>query len=85
MIIKCIDSIYEVETQHQVNDYSKEEMNKFLESLDRKAFDKINNFFETMPQLRHEVEIENPKTKVKSTVVMKGAQDFFVLPSLTTA
>ena len=85
MIIKCIDSIYEGETQHQVNDYSKEEMNKFLESLDRKAFDKINNFFETMPQLRHEVEIENPKTKVKSTVVMKGAQDFFVLPSLTTA
>ena len=85
MIIKCIDSVYEGETQHKVSDYSKEEMNKFLESLDRKAFDKINNFFETMPQLRHEVEIENPKTKVKSTVVMKGAQDFFVLPSLTTA
>ena len=85
MIIKCIDSVYEGETQHKVSDYSKEEMNKFLESLDRKAFDKINNFFETMPQLRHEVEIENPKTKVKSKVVMKGAQDFFVLPSLTTA
>ena len=37
-----------------------------------------------MPQLKHEVEIENPKTKVKSKIVLKGAQDFFVLPSLTT-
>ena len=85
MIIKCIDSIYEGEKQHKVSDYSKEDMNKFLDSLDRKGFDKINEFFETMPQLRHEIEIENPKTKVKSKVVMKGAQDFFVLPSLTTA
>ena len=85
MIIKCIDSIYEGEKQHKVSDYSKEDRNKFLDSLDRKGFDKINEFFETMPQLRHEIEIENPKTKVKSKVVMKGAQDIFVLPSLTTA
>ena len=33
-----------------------------------------------MLQLRHEVEIENPKTKVKSKVTLEGAQDFFVLP-----
>ena len=85
MILGCVHSIYEGEKQHAVGDYSKEELNKFLESLDRKSFDKLNQFFETMPQLRHEVEIENPKTKVKSKVVLKGAQDFFVLPSLTTA
>ena len=48
------------------------------------SFDKINKFFETMPQLQQEIEIENPKTKVKSKIVLKGAQDFFVLPSLTT-
>ena len=60
-------------------------LNPQLENLDKKAFDKINKFFETMPQLRKEIEIENPKTKVMSKVVLKGAQDFFVLPSLTTA
>ena len=85
MITSCIHSIFEGEQEHKVKDYSKKEITDFLDSLDRKAFDEINKFFETMPQLRHEVEIENPKTKVKSTVVMKGAQDFFVLPSLTTA
>ena len=66
-------------------DYTKDELNKFIESLDRKSFDKLNKFFDTMPQLRHEIEVENPKTKVKSKIVLKGAQDFFVLPSLTTA
>ena len=85
MIASCIHSIYDGETQHNVSDYSTDELDKFLESLDRKSFDKINKFFETMPQLRKEIEIENPKTKVKSKVVLKGAQDFFVLPSLTTA
>ena len=85
MISGCIHSIYEGEKEFLVSDYTKEELDKFIESLDRKSFDKLNKFFETMPQLRHEVEIENPKTKVKSKVVLKGAQDFFVLPSLTTA
>ena len=85
MIASCIHSIYEGETQHNINDYSKEELDKFIENLDRTTFDKINKFFESMPQLRHEVEIENPKTKKKSKVVLRGAQDFFVLPSLTTA
>tara|TARA_A100001011_G_C14132947_1_gene766245 strand:- start:216 stop:947 length:732 start_codon:yes stop_codon:yes gene_type:complete len=85
MIASCIHSIYEGEQQHNISDYTKEELDKFIENLDRATFDKINKFFETMPQLRHEVEIENPKTKVKSKVVLRGAQDFFVLPSLTTA
>ena len=85
MIASCMHEIYEGDKVHNVNDYSKEELNKFLEGLDKKSFDKINRFFETMPQLKHEFELENPKTKVKNKIVLRGAQDFFVLPSLTTA
>ena len=85
MIANCIHSIYEGEKNHAISDYSQDDLNKFIENLDRKSFDKLNKFFETMPQLTHEVEVENPKTKVKSKIVLKGAQDFFVLPSLTTA
>jgi len=84
MIAGCIHSIYEGEKNHSMSDYSKEDLQKFIENLNRKSFDKINKFFETMPQLQQEIEIENPKTKVKSKIVLKGAQDFFVLPSLTT-
>ena len=85
MITGCIHSIIDGEKEHFVKDYTKDELNKFIESLDRKSFDKLNKFFDTMPQLRHEIEVENPKTKVKSKIVLKGAQDFFVLPSLTTS
>jgi len=85
MIAGCIHSIYEGDKEHNVIDYTRDELHKFIESLDRKSFDKLNKFFDTMPQLRHEIEVENPKTKVKSKIVLKGAQDFFVLPSLTTA
>jgi len=84
MIAGCIHSIYEGEKNHSVSDYTKEDLDKFIENLDRKTFDKLNQFFDTMPQLKHEIEVENPKTKVKSKIVLKGAQDFFVLPSLTT-
>ena len=85
MIATCMHEIYEGDKVHNVNDYTKEELHKFLEGVSGKTFEKINKFFESMPQLKHEFEIENPKTKVKSKIVLKGAQDFFVLPSLTTA
>ena len=85
MIATCMHEIYEGDKVHNVNDYTKEELHKFLEGVSGKTFEKINKFFESMPQLKHEFEIENPKTKVKSKVVLSGLQSFFVLPSLTTA
>ena len=72
-----INHIYEVEKIYPSKDSTKEEMKKFLEQLPQTAFVKIKTFFETMPQLRHSVEVENPKTKVKSTIVLKGIRYFF--------
>ena len=39
-------------------------------------FAKIKEFFDTMPKLRHVIEIKNPKTKRKSEVVLEGLSDF---------
>jgi hypothetical protein len=72
-----IDHIYEGEKVYPARDSTKEELKTFLESLPQKTFEKIKTFFETMPQLRHTVEVENPKTKVKSTIDLKGIRDFF--------
>ena len=41
-------------------------------------FKDIQNFFNTIPALIHEVEVENPNTKVKGKVVLRGLQNFFV-------
>jgi len=72
-----IDNIYEGEKIYPAKDSTKEELRNFLESLPQKSFAKIKTFFETMPQLRHSVELENPKTKVKNTIELKGIRDFF--------
>ena len=72
-----IYQIFEGDKVHMAKDYTKEELDQFVESLDSKSFKKIQRFYETMPKLMHEIEIENPKTKVKSKITLSGLSDFF--------
>ena len=77
IISKSIYQIYEGEKIFNATDYTKDEMMKFIESLDSKTFKKLQDFYDTMPKLMHEIEVENPKTKVKSKVTLQGLTDFF--------
>ena len=72
-----IYQIFEGEKVHLAKDYTREELDKFVESLDSKSFKKIQRFYETMPKLMHDIEVENPKTKVKSKITLSGLSDFF--------
>ena len=72
-----IETIYEGDSVFQAKDYTKEDLMKFIENLDGSVFQKLKDFYESMPKLQHEIEIENPKTGVKSKVVLSGLQDFF--------
>ena len=74
---ECIENITEGETVHERIDFNDTELKTFLESLNTKQFQSIQNFFETMPKLQHTVEVENPKTKVMNTIVLEGMQSFF--------
>ena len=53
-----------------------EDIISFMDQLDTEQFMEVTKFFETMPKLRHIVEVENPKTKVKSEVLLEGLQSF---------
>ena len=77
MISNCMYQIWEGEETHDCMDYSSKDKLAFLESLSHNQFAKIQTFFETMPTLKHEVEVENPETKVKSTITLSGMNDFF--------
>lgn len=77
VITSCIDHIFEGEKTYPAKDSTREELKLFLEELPQNTFLNIRKFFDTMPQLRHEVEVTNPKTNVKSKVIFKGLQDFF--------
>jgi len=77
IIGNSIFQIYEGDKVYNASDYKKDELNKFIESLDSKSFTKVQEFYNTMPKLIHEIEVENPKTKVKSKVTLQGLTDFF--------
>ena len=77
MISKGIYQVFEGEKTHLAEDYSKEELDKFVESMPSVAFKEMQKFYETMPKLRQEIEVENPKTKVKSKITLQGLTDFF--------
>tara|TARA_B110000977_G_C10865317_1_gene411380 strand:- start:21 stop:740 length:720 start_codon:yes stop_codon:yes gene_type:complete len=77
IIGNSVFQIYEGEKVYNASDYKKDELDKFIESLDSKTFLKVQDFYNTMPKLIHEVEVENPKTKVKSNVTLQGLTDFF--------
>ena len=77
IIGSSIHQIFEGETVYERTDFNKKELKTFLESLTSDQFKRVQHFFETMPRLRHTLEIENPKTKVTNTVVLEGLNAFF--------
>ena len=77
MITSCIEMIYNQEESWEASDYSKKEMNEFIEQLNTKQFKQIEKFFATMPKLSHTIAVKNPETGVESEVVLEGLASFF--------
>ena len=79
VISSCILQIFEKkgEKVYDTKDQTKKELTEFIESLNTKQFKDVQNFFESMPKLKHEITIKNPKTKVDSKITLAGLNDFF--------
>ena len=75
----CILQIYEEkgEKVYDPKDQTKKELTEFLESFTTQQFQDVQKFFDTMPKLKHEIQVTNPKTKKKNKVVLQGLNDFF--------
>ena len=84
ILIDCIDHIFEGDKIYPAKDTSKQELKDFIEGLPQDAFTKIKSFFDTMPKLKHEIEVTNPNTNVTSKIVLTGIADFFGYASPTT-
>ena len=77
LIASCVDSICTEEDVWAAADCTKKEVTDFLESMNSSQFKGVEKFFETMPKLSHTISVTNPKTKVKSDVVLEGLASFF--------
>jgi len=77
MITSCVEMIYNAEESWEASDYSKKELDEFIEQLNTKQFKEIEKFFTTMPKLSHTISVKNPNTGVESEVVLEGLASFF--------
>jgi len=72
-----IELIYQGEDTFYSEEHTKEEMTSFLESLSTIQFNKIREFFQTMPYLRHEFDYTCDKCGQTEHVSLNGIEDFF--------
>ena len=74
---RCIHQIIDGVETYEAVDLSEAEITEFIENLTQEQYRKLNNFFVTMPRLKKEINVTNPKTKKKGKVTLQGIQSFF--------
>ena len=77
MLSSCIDMIYDEEESWDASESTKEELDEFIDQLNTKQFQQVEEFFRTMPKLSHTLKVTNPQTGVESEVVLEGLASFF--------
>jgi len=77
LVADCVDQIFEKEKVWDASDMKRSEVVAFLEGMTQNQFELVQTFFETMPSLKHEFKVINPKTEVESTYTLEGLQSFF--------
>ena len=78
MVGNSVDYIMEDEEIHYTKDYTKKEMEEFIQSLSSGQFKNIQEFFNTMPKLKKEVSGKCGYCEKKNTTVLEGMAAFFV-------
>lgn len=78
ILIACIDGVYTEETIFYSKDVPKKELLEFVENLTREQFSKIQEFFETMPKIKKDVDFNCSKCGYSEKIVIEGLQSFFV-------
>ena len=77
VVADCMDTVFTQEDAWEAKDYTPDERLKFIEQLNSKQYKEVEKFFATMPKLSHTIEVINPNTKQKNSVVLEGLADFF--------
>lgn len=77
VIASSVDFIYEGDKIHYAKEQKKEDIIQFLGNLTSEQFMKVQEFFQTMPRLRQEVEYKCAVCQKEHFKVLEGLQSFF--------
>lgn len=76
LIVRCIDSIYLEDEIYEAKDYKKQELEEFLENLNIKVFEKIQNFLLSVPKMEKRLQYKNSLGNDRE-IVLNSLSDFF--------
>jgi hypothetical protein len=78
ILVNSIESVYTEDSIFYAKDVSKQELTDFVESLTREQFTKIQQFFETMPKIKKQLDFNCKKCGYHENITVEGIQSFFV-------
>ena len=77
IIMNCVDYIYDEDSIYYRKDISDEELTEFIENLTQKQFAKVQEFFETVPAIKKELDFKCSKCGYQEKILIEGIQNFF--------
>ena len=75
LVAQCVKRVYVGEEDSGT--FTFKEARAWIEKLTAAQFDLIQEFFNTMPSLKHVLKVRNPKTKVENEITIEGLVSFF--------
>ncbi len=77
ILIDCIDYLYDKEQIYYSKDSTRKELEEFVDSMQQKDLEKIRIFFDTMPEIKKDVDFKCTKCGYEEKMIVKGLQNFF--------
>jgi DNA-directed RNA polymerase subunit M/transcription elongation factor TFIIS len=74
----CVDNIFDQDNIYYTKDVTKEELEEFIDNLQQKDLEKIQEFFETAPKIKKDISFNCRKCGYKESIVVEGLQNFFI-------
>jgi hypothetical protein len=78
LLTKCIDYVFDKDEVYYAKDYTQEELIDFIDNLQQKDLEKIQDFFDTAPKIKHNLNFKCRKCNYEENIVVEGLQNFFV-------
>ncbi len=78
IILNCIEYIYDEDNVYYRKDIGDNELMEFVESMNKKQFEQIQHFFNTIPKMKKTLHFHCSKCGYDEDILVEGMQNFFV-------
>ena len=77
LMANCIEHIYDGEQFYYANEIDEAELVEFVENLSQEQFEKLEDFFNSMPKMSKKIEMKCKKCGYEHTFDVEGLESFF--------